>query len=196
MLGRWPRGEADAVLRLYTSDYGSITLLAKGIRFEKSKLRGSVDLFSCSHVGFIAGKETYRLTHAEVRNGHARLHTSLARYRAAGYVADMFHRAVADGETDSSLWLLLREAFLLFSGDAFQAEKLPLYMRSFEVKFLKQLGYLPEEMPEVARTLLYSPLHASVVSFEDMEKIYLFLRPLLQYALPHRQEVMSAYSEK
>ncbi|TSC70599.1 MAG: DNA repair protein RecO [Parcubacteria group bacterium Gr01-1014_70] len=197
VLGRWPRGEADAVLRLYTSDYGSVTLLAKGIRLEKSRLRGAVDLFSRSHIGFISGKETYRLTYAQLQNGHASLHASFARYRAAGHAADMFRRAVADGEADSLLWLLLEETFLLFSGDAFQIEKLPLYLRSFEVKFLKQLGYLPELMPRSVRMVAFSPLGFSNGAFsaKEMRELSLFLRPLLQYALTQRWEIASAYSE-
>lgn len=185
VLKRWPRGEGDAVLRLYTKDYGGVTLVAKGIRLEKSKLRGAVDLFSHARVGFIAGKETYRLTHADACDGYLRLYGDLTQYRAAGYVADLFCRTVADGEHDQALWLLLCESFSFFFGDAFQEKTVALSLRSFEIKFLNRLGYLSETMPRIARAMESAPIgfFADAVSVEDTEELSLFLGPLLDYAV-------------
>ncbi len=188
VLRRWPRGEGDAVLHLYTKDYGGIMLLAKGIRLEKSKLRGAVDLFSQANIGFIAGKETYRLTHAEARDGHARLQGDHVRYRAAGSIADLFCRTVADGEADFKLWQLLEETFSYLFGDAFQEKTAAYCLRSFEIKFLKQLGYLPEAMPHVARAMETAPTHSFIgsLSSKEAEELSLFLQPLLQYATTTR----------
>ncbi|OGZ53736.1 MAG: DNA repair protein RecO [Candidatus Ryanbacteria bacterium RIFCSPLOWO2_02_FULL_45_11c] len=190
VLKRWSRGEGDAVLRLYTRDYGGVTLVAKGIRLEKSKLRGAVDLFSQTHVGFIAGKETYRLVHADLCEGRVSLHEDFLRYRAAGYVADLFCRSVADGQSDHALWLLLQEAFSFFSGEAFQEKTVAQSLHSFEIKFLNRLGYLPETMPHVARMMVSRPLGSftNTLSFEDVEELSVFLRPLLEYALTQRWE--------
>ena len=190
VLRRWPHGEADAVLQLYTKDFGGVTMFAKGIRFEKSKLRGAVDLFSHARIGFVAGKETYRLTHADTREHHARLRDDLHRYRAAAYVADLFRRAVADGQSDHALWLLLQEAFLFFTGEAFSEKTLGLVLRSFEIKFLKQMGSLPEAMPRVVRAMVMAPIGSFTdpMSFEDVEELSVFLRPLLEYALTQRWE--------
>src|SRR3989338_7451270 len=185
VLRRWPHGEGDAVLRLYTRDYGGVTLVAKGIRLEKSKLRGAFDLFSQSNIGFIAGKETYRLVHADAQHTSARLYEDLLRYRAAGYIADLFCRGVADGEADAHLWSLLEESFSFIWGDVFQEKTITFSLRSFEIKFLKQLGYLPQTMPRVARALESAPIGSftGTVSFEEAEELSLFLRPLLEGAL-------------
>lgn len=183
MLRRWPRGEGDAVLRLYTREYGGVTLVAKGIRLEKSKLRGAVDLFSETHVGFIAGKETYRLVHADVGGGRASLCQDLLRYRAAGYVADLFCRVVADGQSDHALWSLLQETFSFFSGETFHEKTGARSLRSFEVKFLNRLGYLPDAMPRVARAMMLAPVGflEEGASDTDMQELSAFLRPLLEY---------------
>ena len=181
VLRRWPRGEGDALLRMYTKDYGGITLFAKGIRLEKSKLRGAVDVCSHAQIGFVVGKEMYRLTYAVTEGKHARLYQDLARFRACGYVADVFGHAVRDGEPDLGLWQVLEEAFSFFSGDAFSEKHLGIALRSFEVKFVKQMGYLPEAMPRSARVLETSPLGAvlNAITLRDMNELVLFLRPLL-----------------
>lgn len=185
VLGRWPRGEADAVLYVYTRDYGGILLFAKGIRLEKSKLRGAVDRCSRSHIGFIAGKETYRLTHAELYDAHVRLQNDIMRCRVASYVVDMFRGSVADGEADPALWLLLTETLSFFSGEEFWKEKASLYLRLFEIKFLKRLGYIPEAMPQVVQTALSFPFAAAarLLSVENTDELSVFMRPLLQYAM-------------
>ena len=73
VLAAWPRGEADRTLRLYTRAYGGITLVAKGVRLEKSKLRGNIDLFCRLNAGFVAGREVYRLTYAQAEQMFPRM---------------------------------------------------------------------------------------------------------------------------
>jgi DNA repair protein RecO (recombination protein O) len=49
-------GEADRILTLYTSDYGKIEAVAKGVRRPKSKMAGHLEL----------------LTHSQLRLAHGR----------------------------------------------------------------------------------------------------------------------------
>jgi DNA repair protein RecO (recombination protein O) len=48
--------EADRILTVITSDYGKMSVLAKGARRSKSKLAGGLELFSVSDISFIDGK--------------------------------------------------------------------------------------------------------------------------------------------
>lgn len=56
VLGRTNFGEADRILTVLTSDSGKLRLIAKGVRKEKSKLAGGVELFSTTNISFIPGK--------------------------------------------------------------------------------------------------------------------------------------------
>ncbi|MBI2507248.1 MAG: DNA repair protein RecO [Candidatus Niyogibacteria bacterium] len=58
-------GEADRIYNIYTKDFGKISVLARGIRLEKSKLRSHLGLYSLVRLSFIEGKEFMRLTDAE-----------------------------------------------------------------------------------------------------------------------------------
>src|SRR3989338_7335833 len=87
VLGARARGEADMMISAYTKDFGGVTVLAKSVRLEKSKLRGALDMFSLAHIGFVAGRDIYRLTHAESLCVFPRLREDMFRFRAMSAVA-------------------------------------------------------------------------------------------------------------
>lgn len=61
MLNRINYGEADRILKVITADHGKISLLAKGVRREKSKLAGGLELFSVTNLTFIEGKSDLKI---------------------------------------------------------------------------------------------------------------------------------------
>lgn len=56
VLRRTNYGEADRILQLLTPEYGKLSVIAKGVRREKSKLAGGIELFAVCDVSIIAGK--------------------------------------------------------------------------------------------------------------------------------------------
>ncbi len=56
MLNRVNFGEADRIITIMTADQGKLRLIAKGVRKEKSKLAGGIELFSISSITFIPGR--------------------------------------------------------------------------------------------------------------------------------------------
>ena len=56
VLRRTNYAEADRILQLLTPDYGKMSVIAKGVRREKSKLAGGIELFAVCDVSVIAGK--------------------------------------------------------------------------------------------------------------------------------------------
>ncbi len=56
VLTRTEFGEADRILIMLTPDYGKLHLMAKGVRRERSKLAGGIELFSVSQITFIRGR--------------------------------------------------------------------------------------------------------------------------------------------
>ncbi len=56
VLSRINFGEADRIITVITSDQGKQSLIARGVRKEKSKLAGGIELFSISDITFIRGK--------------------------------------------------------------------------------------------------------------------------------------------
>lgn len=56
ILRRIDYGEADRIITFLTKDYGKIRVMAKGVRRQKSKMAGGIELFSVSELHFIKGK--------------------------------------------------------------------------------------------------------------------------------------------
>jgi len=67
VLRRTNYGEADRILQLLTPDYGKVSAMAKGVRREKSKLAGGIELLAVSDVTLVSGKsEIWTLTGAKM----------------------------------------------------------------------------------------------------------------------------------
>ena len=67
VLKRTNYGEADRIVQILTPEYGKISMMAKGVRKEKSKLAQAIELFSISEFVIRQGKrEIYILTSARL----------------------------------------------------------------------------------------------------------------------------------
>ncbi len=56
ILRRIDYGEADRIITFLTEEYGKILAMAKGVRKQKSKLAGGIEIFSVSELHFIKGR--------------------------------------------------------------------------------------------------------------------------------------------
>ena len=56
VLSRIDYGEADRIITFLTPDNGKLRAIAKGVRRQKSKLAGGIELFSISDITYIKGK--------------------------------------------------------------------------------------------------------------------------------------------
>ena len=56
VLSRTDYGEADRILTFLTPDQGKVSAIAKGVRKQKSKLAGGIELFSVSEISYIVGR--------------------------------------------------------------------------------------------------------------------------------------------
>lgn len=56
VLTRTEYGEADRIITFLTPDTGKVRVIAKGVRRQKSKLAGGIELFSISDITYIQGR--------------------------------------------------------------------------------------------------------------------------------------------
>lgn len=56
VLTRTNYGEADRIVTFLTRTDGKVRVIAKGVRKEKSRLAGGIELFSVSDIGYVAGR--------------------------------------------------------------------------------------------------------------------------------------------
>lgn len=113
VLRRTNYGEADRILQLLTPDHGKVSVIAKSVRREKSKLAGGIELFAVSDVTLLPGRgELWVLTGAKLHTFFAHIMTDYERMQFA-YEAIKQVSKVSEQVSDPAFYELLETA--LFS---------------------------------------------------------------------------------
>lgn len=80
ILSRVNYAEADRILSVITPDNGVISVIAKGVRKQKSKLAGGIELFSISNITFIKGRsEIFMLISTRLKKNFSNISSDLNR---------------------------------------------------------------------------------------------------------------------
>ena len=109
VLRRTNYGETDRILNLLTPE-GKIAVLARGVRKEKSRLAGGIELFSVSDVVVHRGRsELGILTSARMQKFYANIMSDFDRVELAGDLLKKLDRIAEQVETPA-LFELLTEA--------------------------------------------------------------------------------------
>ena len=147
-------GEADRLFWIYTEKFGMIMASAKGVRLEKSKLRGNLDIFTYGDFAVISSKDFWSLVDA-IETVSPKLNCDSAEcLKVFAKAANLMARMIKGEERNEELWGHLKNLFFkLFSAQGGSAlggkenlEKKDL--KDLEIKsiaaILKTLGYMGE----------------------------------------------------
>lgn len=138
-----PQGEADMFVSLFTESLGMIRATAKGIRYEKSKLRFAVQDYARVTVSLVRGKGVWRLTNAQT---DTLLATSLepASLGVVVRVFKLLERLLSGEEADPELFTLLDDGVSFLK--TCTTEEMQRDTESVLVlRLLHQLGYVGNE---------------------------------------------------
>jgi DNA repair protein RecO (recombination protein O) len=111
VLRRTNYGEADRVLQLLTPDHGRLSVIAKAVRREKSKLAGGIELFAVCDITVVRGKgEMGTLTGARMEKFYAHIIEQYDRLQF-GYTAIKQVAAASETVSEPAFFELLRTTF-------------------------------------------------------------------------------------
>src|SRR3989339_1625883 len=142
-------GEADRLFWIYTEKFGMIMASAKGVRLEKSKLRGNLDVFTYGDFAVISSKDFWRLVDARETISPKFNHNSAERPGPIGgqvkgfsHVANLMARMIKGGGRKEETWKQLKILFLnLFKKNVGKKDLKDLEI-NFNAKILRELGYV------------------------------------------------------
>jgi DNA repair protein RecO (recombination protein O) len=146
VLRAYDYGDSSRIFRVYTADWGLQSLLARGVKRPRSRLRGVLDLFNLVEVAY--GKRSGRTLHvprdADLLAAHPRLKSDLDRTLGFGAVARLVQQLSLEEEANAELF-----EFLAGTAAAFDAPHLPPEgvepLRHFACwQVLARKGYAPE----------------------------------------------------
>ncbi len=137
--------ENDRLIVALSEEYGKITLIAKGVRKQTSKLASHIELFSLTDIGFVVGGAYNVLTSAIKKESLLNIKQDLKKLQALSYISDLVDKYFLKGEPDKDVSSLVFSAFDYLKKSKLNDIEIEYFLRYFEFKFLEVLGYRPKE---------------------------------------------------
>lgn len=151
ILKRTDYGEADRIITVLTPDHGKLRLMAKGVRRVKSKLAGGIELFSVSHVTYIAGRgEVGTLVSTRLQKHYGNIVKDIERVQL-GYELIKQLDKVTEDEAEAEYFDLLQQGF-----EALDSAQIPLQLIRlwFTAHLIRLSGHEPNLQTDTADNLL------------------------------------------
>lgn len=141
ILRRIDYGEADRIITFLSSEQGKILVMAKGVRKQKSKLAGGIELFSVSELHCIKGKKDIdTLTSSRLINYYSNIVKDYDRTELGYKMLKIIDKTVEDG-SGHDYFDMLNESLA-----ALDSDKISLHLAeaSFIMRNLQFLGHMPD----------------------------------------------------
>ncbi len=136
-------GDSSRILTVLTSRFGKISVLAGGVRTNRSGLLGATQLFS--HVSFqlFRSRETglYKINSGELLTSFSSLRNSLDKMAYASYFCDIANTVIQENAPDEPQMRLLLNTLYLLDRDKLPASQIKSV---FEFRTLSLQGLLPD----------------------------------------------------
>ncbi|MBI4039583.1 DNA repair protein RecO [Candidatus Daviesbacteria bacterium] len=141
VLDRINLGEADRLVIIFSKHHGKIKILAKGARKITSRRAGHLE--PLNHVVFSVykGRHFDHLLEVESKHTFANVKNLLARVGYGYYLAELVTCLLAENQPQQDVFDLLYETLRQLS-----VNPRKVYIRAFEVKMLKLLGFWPSQL--------------------------------------------------
>lgn len=140
VLSRVDYGEKDRILTLLSKSEGRISLLAKGVRSQKSRLAGGIELLSESEVCFIEGRSSLMtLTSARLIIHYGNLVSDIKRMQQAFSNLKLVN-SIIDDSSGQEYYEILKTSLASLNDPAFDARVVNVW---FNLQILKIEGSSP-----------------------------------------------------
>jgi len=150
--------DADRLIIAYTKEFGKVSLKAKSVKKETSKLKGHLELFILTYLMFAKGRNSNIITGAETINPFHFLHSNLVNLFYAYYFSEILDKMIIGPEKDIRIWNLILESFYRLDSSQTDLEKL---RKNFESNLLNYLGYGFSKNPlEVIQSVCYDKINS------------------------------------
>ncbi len=142
VLDRYDVRETSIIVNFYTSSFGKITGLLKGIRKEPAKFGSAVQPFSSNDIVFYRKRNSavHLVSQCDLKDDFSRLRTDIAKIALASVAVEIINTVMAQEEQNPEVFDLLL-ATLLELAATHNPEKI---MAIFKIKILALSGFKPQ----------------------------------------------------
>lgn len=156
LLARINYGEADRIITFITPESGRVRAIAKGVRRQKSKLAGGIELFSISDITYIVGRSDLNtLVSTQLKEYFSNIVSDIERTMLGYEFLKILNKALED-EGGKEYYDLLKASLGILNN--LSVDK-GLAEASFLMQLMRLLGHLPnltgdvkgQKLPEEGR---------------------------------------------
>lgn len=136
-------GDSSRILTVITKEFGKISVLAGGVRTNRSGLLAATQLFSHVSFSLFKGREKslYKIKGGEILSSFGRIRESLDKTAYASYFCDVTNCVVQENAPEPTQLALLLNTLYLLSEDKLPFEQIKAV---FEFRTLAIAGLLPD----------------------------------------------------
>jgi DNA repair protein RecO (recombination protein O) len=143
VLRKYPFQDHHKIATIFTQRQGKVKTICRGITKVKSKFAPHLELGTVSDFMFYKGKsELLTLTYAKSIISHKNIRSDLKKTSSLYYLLELVDHLTEENHNDPAIYNLLLET-LSFLDETKNNQKELLAVLAFNLKFLKQIGYLP-----------------------------------------------------
>lgn len=135
-------GEADRVMTVLTDKLGKISIIARGVRKITSRRAGNVEILNYCRLGLFKGKG-YTLTEAEAIETFPKIKENLTLSSTAFHVIELADRLTVEEQPNQGIFDLVLATLKILEKNPRQ-----LFIRAYEIKLLRMLGFLTADSLE------------------------------------------------
>ena len=150
VLGKYPVGEANVSVLLFTKELGLLRATARSARAERSKLRYGLEPFTRGAFSLIRGKNDWRLAGVD-RGDRALLLCTSSRRQSMGRIARLLLRLIQGEEVNGLLYKDVTEGFSFLTNAQSEVDAASIEC-IVVLRILSRLGYL-SQTPEISHFL-------------------------------------------
>lgn len=140
ILGHIEFGEADRILKLFTSEKGKITAIAKGVRKITSRKSGHLEPFAHVSLFLAKGRDLDIITQAETIESHIELREDLQSIALASYAVELLDRFTIEEGQNIPIFRLIVNSLNRLESEADHHTVIHYY----EIRLLDLVGFRPQ----------------------------------------------------
>ena len=133
--------DADRILKLLTLEHGKASAMARGVRREKSSMKGAVEAITLGIYHLNPGRNMFTISQAEIICSFPKIKGALESLMAVAFVIDLVDSFMEEGHPDEETYQLLKTCLNKMEEDVRFWREIILY---FEINLHRINGILPD----------------------------------------------------
>lgn len=143
ILKRKDLGEADKLITIFTKNRGKVKTLAKGVRKINSRRGGNLEILNQVKIFLHETKSWPILTEVETKRNFSNIKDDLSKLSLVYLIFELIDQFLGEEQENIVVFDLL-QATLVAIDESQSLEKAKVFATNFQLKFLNQVGYLPQ----------------------------------------------------